>query len=359
MLVLAGAILAVSADKSPQEKYIAKYSATAVREMYRTGVPASITLAQGLLESRYGQSELAAKGNNHFGIKCHDWKGKTMKVDDDRRNECFRVYGSADESFRDHSDFLRYRDRYKFLFENELTDYKAWAHGLKKAGYATDPQYASKLIKIIEDYNLSQYDRMTVGDAVALDGIEEPAPEPEAVAAGEKAPKQKAGKVRAKHRKRRKTADATEYRDEVFKEIPASPLSLEEPKRLTEAAREEFHFPLSREMYSRNGVPFLYSVEGETWTSIAASNHLFLRELLKFNDMQEETRLEPGTIVYLQAKKNQAAKGLDKFIVDDEPISLHDICQRFGVKQASVEKMNSFPSGYVPREGDTIYLRKH
>ena len=178
------------------------------------------------------------------------------------------------------------------------------------------------------------------------------------MAAGEKAPKQKAGKVRAKHRKRRKTADATEYRDEVFKEIPASPLSLEEPKRLTEAAREEFHFPLSREMYSRNGVPFLYSVEGETWTSIAASNHLFLRELLKFNDMQEETRLEPGTIVYLQAKKNQAAKGLDKFIVDDEPISLHDICQRFGVKQASVEKMNSFPSGYVPREGDTIYLRK-
>ena len=201
MLVLVGAILAVSADKSPQEKYIAKYSATAVREMYRTGVPASITLAQGLLESRYGQSELASKGNNHFGIKCHDWKGKTMKVDDDRRNECFRVYGSADESFRDHSDFLRYRDRYKFLFENELTDYKAWAHGLKKAGYATDPQYASKLIKIIEDYNLSQYDRMTVGDAVALDGEEAPAPESETVTAGEKAPKQKAGKVRAKHRK--------------------------------------------------------------------------------------------------------------------------------------------------------------
>ena len=351
MLALAGAFLAVSADKSPQEKYIAKYSATAVREMFRTGVPASITLAQGLLESRYGQSELASKGNNHFGIKCHDWKGKTMKVDDDRRNECFRVYDSADESFRDHSDFLRYRDRYKFLFENELTDYKAWAHGLKKAGYATDPQYPAKLIKLIEEYNLTQYDQMTVGDAVALDG------ETDSHVTGGKPVRQKAKKVRAKHQKRRKTAAATAYRDEAFSSIPASPLSLEEPKKLNESAREEFHFSLSREMYSRNGVPFLYSVEGETWASIAAANHLFVRELLKFNDMTEETRLEPGTIVYLQAKKKQAAKGLDKFIVE-EPVTLHDICQRFGVKQAAIAKLNGLPMDYTPHEGDTIILRK-
>ena len=140
-LLLAASLLlsAAAPDTTPQQQYIARYSAMAVSEMYRTGVPASITLAQGLLESRYGLSALATEGNNHFGIKCHDWKGKTMRQDDDKRNECFRVYDNAEESFRDHSDFLRYRDRYKSLFENDVTDYKAWAYGLRKAGYATDP----------------------------------------------------------------------------------------------------------------------------------------------------------------------------------------------------------------------------
>ena len=119
--------------------------------MYRSGVPASITLAQGIIESRSGQSALAAEGNNHFGIKCHNsWKGRSMLVDDDSKGECFRVYDSAEESFRDHSDFLRYRDRYKFLFDFKTTDYKSWAYGLKQAGYATDPSYASKLIKCVE-----------------------------------------------------------------------------------------------------------------------------------------------------------------------------------------------------------------
>ena len=161
-MLISVAIISIGATSvTPQDDYIRKYSATAVREMYRSGVPASITLAQGLLESRYGQSELAVKGNNHFGIKCHDWTGKKMYYDDDAKGECFRVYASADESFRDHSDFLRYRDRYKFLFDYEVTDYKAWAHGLKKAGYATDPAYPSKLIKIIEDYQLYDYDTMT------------------------------------------------------------------------------------------------------------------------------------------------------------------------------------------------------
>ena len=131
-------------DSSPQQRYAEQWAATAVREMYRSGVPASITLAQGILESRSGQSALASEGNNHFGIKCHtDWKGKSMKMDDDSKGECFRVYDNADESFKDHSDFLRYRDRYKFLFDFDTKDYESWAYGLKKAGYATDPSYAS------------------------------------------------------------------------------------------------------------------------------------------------------------------------------------------------------------------------
>ena len=158
--------LAAAAQGTPQERYIQKWAPTAVREMYRSGVPASITLAQGILESRYGLSSLATEGNNHFGIKCHkDWKGKSMRYDDDAKGECFRVYDSAEESFQDHSDFLRYRDRYKFLFDLKTTDYKGWAYGLKKAGYATDPNYPAKLIKYIEDYRLYEYDTMTTEDS--------------------------------------------------------------------------------------------------------------------------------------------------------------------------------------------------
>ena len=149
----ASSVPAAKGGRSPQEIYIDQFASLAVEEMYRTGVPASITLAQGLLESRYGLSELAVKGNNHFGIKCHNnWKGKKMYYDDDRRGECFRKYPSPEQSYRDHSDFLRYRDRYKFLFDYKITDYKAWARGLKKAGYATDPAYPSKLINLIEEY---------------------------------------------------------------------------------------------------------------------------------------------------------------------------------------------------------------
>ena len=163
VLTLFCALLALSLSaQSVQQQYIEKYAPVAVAEMQRSGVPASITLAQGLLESGSGRSTLATKGNNHFGIKCHSkWTGDTIHADDDRKNECFRKYKSADESFRDHSDFLRYSDRYKFLFELERTDYKGWAYGLKQAGYATDPTYASKLIKYVEDYNLSRYDTLT------------------------------------------------------------------------------------------------------------------------------------------------------------------------------------------------------
>lgn len=141
------------------EAYIDKYSDMAVRQMQKHKIPASITLAQGLLESGAGVSDLAKSGNNHFGIKCHkDWKGKSMRKDDDFKNECFRVYNSPEESFEDHSLFIR-RDRYKGLFALDITDYRGWASGLQRYGYATDKAYANKLIKIIEDYELYQYDK--------------------------------------------------------------------------------------------------------------------------------------------------------------------------------------------------------
>ena len=141
------------------EAYIKKYRDIAVEEMRKYHIPASITLAQGLLESGAGQSTLARKSNNHFGIKCGgDWDGKSVRYDDDARNECFRAYKHPKQSYEDHSKFLASRSRYAFLFKLKITDYKGWAKGLKKAGYATDRRYAQRLIDIIELYDLHQYD---------------------------------------------------------------------------------------------------------------------------------------------------------------------------------------------------------
>lgn len=310
------AVLLVKADDSAQQNYIDKYAPMAVAEMYRSGVPASITLAQGMLESRNGLSALATEGKNHFGIKCHDWKGKTMKVDDEKKGECFRVYDKVEDSFADHSDFLRYRDRYKPLFDNDVTDYKAWAVGLKKAGYATDPQYATKLIKIIEDYGLNRYDKMKpseVGKSVS------------------------------------KKSEAV---------IPASPTILEEDHRVVAKDMEEFRFSLSRPVYTRNGVPFIYTVEGDTYSAIADANNLFVEELLKFNDIVVISKPLPGTVVYLRPKKNHTEKGLNKYIVEEDGELLRDICQRYAVKEKSIMKLNKFAAGHKLKGGDTVLLRK-
>lgn len=158
--VFGGLVLQAQSRNKQYEDYIKEYREVAVEEMRRYHIPASITLAQGLLESGAGQGTLARKSNNHFGIKCGgDWRGKTVKHDDDARNECFRVYKNAKESYRDHSKFLAGRSRYAALFKLNITDYKGWAHGLKKAGYATNPRYAYQLIDIIERYDLYKYDK--------------------------------------------------------------------------------------------------------------------------------------------------------------------------------------------------------
>lgn len=293
---------------SPQKSYIETYSDLAVEEMYRTGVPASITLAQGLLESGYGLSELAVKGNNHFGIKCHNtWTGARVYHDDDAKGECFRKYDSPEESFRDHSDFLRYRDRYKFLFDLELTDYKGWAHGLRKAGYATDPKYPEKLIRLIEEHELYLYD---TPDAFGEEGHS----------------------------------------------VPQSPSQLERPRPLTGRQREVFSFALSRQLYSQNGVPFVYAAEGETYESIARSYRLFVKELLKFNDLKEEEMLMPGTVVYLQKKKKASHPGLDKYVVE-EGQTLREISQRFAVRMKYLCRLNGIGETHVLREGDVLQLR--
>ncbi|MDR3119475.1 MAG: glucosaminidase domain-containing protein [Mediterranea sp.] len=163
LLLLLLPLQAANAQKGRNANYTAyinTYGSVAVEQMKKHKIPASITLAQGLLESGAGRSELTRRSNNHFGIKCGStWKGKTTRHDDDARDECFRVYKHAGESYEDHSLFLLRGTRYAFLFKLSITDYKGWARGLKQAGYATDPSYADRLIGIIEDYELYKYDR--------------------------------------------------------------------------------------------------------------------------------------------------------------------------------------------------------
>jgi LysM repeat protein len=287
-----------------------------------------------------------------------------MKVDDDAKGECFRVYDSAEESFRDHSDFLRYRDRYKFLFDLKPTDYKGWAYGLKKAGYATAPNYAQSLIKYIEKYKLYEYDTLTAEEAEALAESYESSSGGSSSGSSVKSSKSgsskasKAKSTRASRRAARRAKKRSSKTEEIdYGHLPASPLSIEEPKKITSGRYEEVQFSLHREAYSKNGVPFITSIEGETYESIAKSYDLTLKEILRFNDLKAQRELRPGTIVYLQAKKNRSEKGLDKYIVGQDGESLWEICQRFGVKMSSVCKMNGFSEDYEPREGDTIVLR--
>ena len=160
---------AQNGGEDSRQIYINAYAELAMKEMRRSGIPASITLAQGCLESGNGKSSLAVEGNNHFGIKCHDWEGKKIHHDDDKKNECFRKYKTPQESYIDHTTFLTSKSRYAFLFEYETDDYKQWAKGLKKAGYATSNTYAEKLIRIIEESELYKYDQMVLsGGAIDI-----------------------------------------------------------------------------------------------------------------------------------------------------------------------------------------------
>jgi len=302
--IAACVIFAIGATLTPQQKYIQRYSSLAVSEMERTGVPASITLAQGILESASGMSALAREANNHFGIKCHnDWKGGRYVQDDDKPGECFRVYSKVEDSFKDHSDFLRYRDRYKFLFELSPGDYKGWARGLSKAGYATDPAYPQKLIGIVEDYDLTRFD----GSAPSL---------------------------------------------------PETPLELERKSEVPLDSEELVSYSLRRQEFSRNGVPFVYAVKGDTFAYLAKAYGLFTKEILRFNDLSADRPLTPGEPVYLAAKKKNSARGLDKYVVEGASESLWAISQRFGVRLESLVKYNNVTGAYVPADGDTIILHR-
>lgn len=266
--------------------YIVKYSEMAVEQQELHKIPASIKLAQGLLESAAGLGELAKISNNHFGIKCSNWSGERVFSDDDEKGECFRKYRTVRESYEDHSMFLVNRPRYSGLFNLAPTDYIGWAHGLKTAGYATDPNYARKLIKLIEDYDLHKYDLGRVADMRVADSKE----------------------------------NAETYTWET-----ASVTTL-----------------AGHELYSNNGVKCVFTEAGDTFASIANEFNLSEKRILFYNDISESRALEPGTVVYLSPKRVKASAEFETHLVK-EGETLYRISQKYGIKLKSLYDLNKLP----------------
>ena len=290
--------LTAAAQSSAYKAYINRYSSMAVDQMHRYGIPASITLAQGLLESGAGASTLARKANNHFGIKCGGrWNGPYILRDDDAPNEKFRVYGSVAESYEDHSRFLRNGPRYAFLFSYKITDYKSWAKGLKQAGYATNPRYAQMLIDVIERNELWRYDS-------------------------------------EKHLSRHERHE-------------------EERKQQIEQ-RTDYVYPIHR----CNGQFYVIARKGDTYASVAKALKANERKLRKYNDVDNNWKLHEGDVVYLGKKAKKADKSLrTKYHTIEAGESLYTISQRFGVRLSSLCKMNPVSPTSHFSVGDSVRIR--
>ncbi|HOO99153.1 MAG TPA: glucosaminidase domain-containing protein [Bacteroidales bacterium] len=306
----------------PGTSYIERYSDLAVSEMRRTGIPASITLAQGMIESDYGRSRLAREANNHFGIKCHDdWNGPVIRHHDDRRNECFRKYRRPEESFYDHSEFLKNRSRYASLFELSATDYKGWARGLKKAGYATNPDYANMLIRKIEEYNLNYFD---TGYKIADKTVDKPA-----------SPAVKAGSEKQSGETANNTGIST-----------------------VAGADQDITFVMSRvpRIMENNRIQYIIVKEGETAESIEEDFNLLKWELARYNEFEGDFTLTPGQILYLQPKRSRAEPGREVHIAS-EGETMYLISQIYGVKLYKLREYNRMQEGDEPSAGQRIRLR--
>lgn len=298
LLTIAGPMSADSQRKlSSYERYINKYSDLAIQHQKKYRVPASITLSQGLLESGAGQSDLAQRSNNHFGIKCHaDWRGGRVYHDDDLRGECFRKYKQVEDSYDDHSRFLAERSRYSVLFKLNIKDYKGWAKGLQKCGYATDRAYANKLIKVIEDYELYRFDTAKEG--------------------------------------KRQSADKKKKEDKL---APS-------------------YVSVRRTVYKTNGLIYIYAKENDSFDQIASSLGFSIKEIKKYNEVPEDFPLQKGDIVYLEKKKKKADKPRYDHVVEIGE-SMHSISQKYGIQVKSLYKMNKKEKDYIPEEGDVLKLR--
>lgn len=323
------------AQADREVEYIQKYAKMAVEEMEAYKIPASITLAQGILETGGGQSRLAEQANNHFGIKCKkEWTGEKIYHDDDARGECFRKYPSANHSYRDHSKFLAERPYYRRLFDLTLTDYKAWAHGLKKAGYATNPRYAQILISKIEKHKLNQFDTINPFEVydkvVALYGPVD-----------------------------RKIVDPY-YEEPVIVAVVQEP---EEPKKVIEKPVQKTKkmevpkrkiSPRARVKRHAIGREYVVVNKGETLSSLASTYKTTVDKLMKYNELEKPEDLLAGQYLFFNKKKSKGAKTKYKVVSGD---NMYLISQKGGIKLAKLYKRNRVKRGYEPKVGEIIYLR--
>ncbi len=316
--------LSISAQsKMTVHAYIHKYKGIAIEEMQKYKIPASITLAQGILESANGNSELARKANNHFGIKCKsEWTGGKYYYDDDAENECFRLYPSDTDSYHDHSIFLTTRDYYKSLFQLNIMDYKSWAYGLKQAGYATEPRYAEMLIKIIEENKLNRFDScalVIIKDSLAVNNINIPP-----------------------------------------KEVVRKTDSLKKVKKINEIKNNTNDFPdisispKTREVLLNNGVKYVVAGKKDTYTTIAEYFGLAAFDILRYNDLKNQKSLYPGEKVYIEPKKKSSPVEFHNFSVGE---SMHSISQLYAVQLKELYKKNRMKPGTEPNKGQKIWLK--
>jgi LysM repeat protein len=287
--------------KITRGEYIEMYKNDAIKEMHRSGVPASITLAQGILESGDGNSALARYAKNHFGIKCHTgWTGKTFIQDDDTKDECFRKYKNVLDSYKDHSDFLQ-KKRYAFLFDLKPTDYKGWANGLKKAGYATNPKYPKLLISIIEQNNLAQYDS-------------------------------------------KKTKKSSTKKEKIKKS------KSEKKTPVVKSKRKGSHVVKIHE----NNIRYIEVKPTDSFEKLADEFEMGLWQLYKYNDWDKERELFESGILFLQPKRGKAKEDLHIVATGE---TMWDISQKHGIKLEKLYKKNHMSSTEEPSVGDKVYLR--
>lgn len=284
------------------QNYINQYKDVAIEGMLKYGIPASITLAQGLLESSAGRSDLVIQGNNHFGIKCHGWTGRTIYHDDDARGECFRAYKNALESYEDHCKFLRERPRYRSLFDLDRTDYRSWAYGLKRAGYATNPSYAQQLINIIELYKLYEFDK-------------------------------------AKH-----------YDRFMVKH------SGEEPPILTPDSRLPAYTPIAglHPIHKYNENYYIIVRQGDTFKFLSKELDISAHKLARYNERNKKDKLIPGEYIWLKKKRKKAPKNRPYYVRKSE--SMYDIAQKYGIRLKSLIKKNKAIAERGLRIGDEVQL---
>jgi LysM repeat protein len=298
--------------------YIARYKDLAIAEMRRTGIPAAITLAQGIHETEAGTSVLVKKSNNHFGIKCKDnWTGQSVSHDDDARGECFRKYAAPEESYKDHSDFLKARPNYASLFKLDPTDYEAWANGLKKAGYATNPKYAQILIKLIRDYNLEDYTLIALGKMRGEDGL-----------------------VKNDKLTTEKNSDlvAITKNNRVDQERPSVSIGIDYPS-------GEFKINDTRVIYVKKGTSYL---------TIAQRYEIPLARLFEFNDLKQQEIAADDQLVFIQRKRKT---GDHEYHVVQAGENIYNIAQTEAIRLESLLEYNSLGANMQPAVGETLYLR--